>query len=175
MTSKEKNTNLFTLALLPIGVGAVVWAIKGLPVDKVDPGVITLALLTVFCSCYLRVQLPRLNIHLTLSDALIMIAMLLYGGEISVLLAVVPTGLASFSLLRQGVTIKKRTILVNVLIAAIAVFAAAQAITRIFGPTDLILQRGDFTSFVWMLAVMAATLFLVNSILISVYAAVRER
>jgi diguanylate cyclase (GGDEF)-like protein len=175
MTSKEKNTNLFTLALLPFGVAAVTWAIRGFPVDRIDPGVATLALLTIFCSCYLRVQLPRLNIHLTLSDALIMIAILLYGAEIAVILAVVETGLASLSLLRQGVTIKKRTILVNVLIAAIAVFVAGKAVTLMFGPTDLILQRGDFTSFVWLLAVMATSLFLVNSVLISVYAAVRER
>ena len=44
----------------------------------------------------------------------------------------------------------------------------------IFGPTDLILQRNDFTSFVWLLAVMTLTLFTVNSVLVSIFSSLKN-
>ena len=155
MESKEKNINLFLLAIAPFGIGSVVWSILRLPPGRIDSGVITLTLLAVFCSSYLRIRLPRFNVHLTISDALIIISLFFYGGEVTVLVAVAETAVASFNLLRQGVVTKKRTILVNVFIAAIAVFATSETVSRIFGPTDIILQRADFTSFIWLLTAMA--------------------
>lgn len=173
MESKEKKIYLFLLLLSACAIAAIAWAINGLPVDRVDAGAVTLAVLTVFCSCYLRIQLPRVNLHLTISDGLIMLSLLLYGGEISLLIAVIETALAAANLTRQGVAIKPRTIVANVFIASISVYAAAKMVSIIFGPTDIILQRGDFTSFVWILAVMAATLFAVNSVLVAIYSALK--
>ena len=84
MVSKEKSVNLFIAVLAPFAIASVVWAVLGIPASRIDSGVITVAALTIFCSCYLRIQLPRVNIHLTISDALVMLAMILYGGEIAV-------------------------------------------------------------------------------------------
>ena len=150
------------------------WAIADLPLERLDAGAVILAVLTVFCSCYLRIQLPRVNIHLTISDGLIILSMLMYGGEISVLIAVIETAVASVNLQRKGVAIRPRTILVNIFIAALSVFAASKAVSLIFGPTDLILNRGDFTSFVWLLSVMALSLFVVNSVLVAIFSAVKN-
>ncbi|MFN0277658.1 MAG: putative bifunctional diguanylate cyclase/phosphodiesterase [Pyrinomonadaceae bacterium] len=174
MDFKEKKINLFLLLLSPFAIGAVVWAIAGLSLERIDAGVITLAVLTIFCSLYLRIQLPRVNIHLTISDGLIILSMLLYGGEISVLIALVETTLAALNLYRKGVVIKPRTILANIINAPICVFAASQVVSLIFGPTDIILQRGDGTSFVWLLAVMALTLFAVNSVLVAVFSSIKN-
>jgi diguanylate cyclase (GGDEF)-like protein len=175
MESKEKNINLFVIAIAPFGLGTLAWALLGLPVARVDSGVMTLALLAIFCSCYLRIQLPRLNIHLTISDALIMMSLFFYGGEITLLLAVIETTVASLHLLSKGVNIKKRTILLNIFIAAIAVFTTTQVVSYIFKPTEVVLQRGDFTNFVWLLGMMAMSLFLTNSLLVSMYSAVRDQ
>ncbi len=155
-------------------IAAVGWAVTGLSAERVDAGVITLGILTVFCSCYLRIQLPRVNLHLTISDGLIILSMLLYGGEISLIIAVIETAFASINLLRKGVSIKPRTIVGNVLIAAISVFAASKAVALVFGPTGLILQRGDFTSFVWLIGLMSLSLFVVNSLLVAVLSALKN-
>lgn len=175
MDSKERNVNLFLLALAPFAIAIVVWAGIGIPPERIDAGVITLAALTVFCSSYLRIQLPRVNIHLTISDGLIMLSMLMYGGEISVFLAMIEIGAASLNLWRNGVPIKKKTTLINILIAAISVFITSRVVSTVFGSTDLILQRGDFTSFVWLLATMAVSLFLINSVLIAVYTLLKKQ
>jgi hypothetical protein len=174
MLSKEKSINLFIAVLSPFAIAAVLWAIAGITADRIDAGIITLTVLTIFCSCYLRIQLPRVNIHFTISDGLIIMSMLLYGGEVALLLAVIETTLASLNILRQGVTIKPKTILLNAYFAAIGVFVMAKVVSMIFGSTDLILQRGDFTSFVWLLAVMTSSLFFVNSIFASTFSSLSK-
>lgn len=174
MDSREKKINLFLLVSLPIAIAAVVWAVNGVSLERVDAGVITLAALTVFCSIYLRIQLPRVNIHVTISDGLIILAMLIYGGEVAVLIAVIETTFAALNLYRKGVVIKPKTIVANILIAAIAVFSASKAVSMIFGPTDVILQRNDFTSFIWLLAVMTLTMFTVNSVLVAVFTSIKN-
>jgi len=174
MVSNQKNVNLFLLAIAPFGIGAIAWAVKGLPTDRIDSSVITLTALAMFCSFYLRIQLPRLNLHLTISEALIIISLFFLGPEITVLLAVIESAVASLGMLREGVRLKQRTILVKILIAPIAVFVTSRAIPFIFGPTDIVLRRGDITSFVWLLGVMAISLFVVNSVLVSAYTAFED-
>ena len=174
MDSRETKLNLFLLLSLPFAIAAVLWALNGVSVERLDAGVITLAALTVFCSIYLRIQLPRVNIHVTISDGLIILAMLLYGGEVAVLIAVIETTFAALNLYRKGLALKPRTIFANILIAAIAVFSASKAVATIFGPTDLVLQRNDFTSFVWLLAVMTLTMFTVNSVMVAVYSSIKN-
>ncbi|MEO7659390.1 MAG: hypothetical protein ABIV48_07225, partial [Pyrinomonadaceae bacterium] len=142
MLSKEKSINLFIAVLTPLAFAAVLWAILGTSVDRIDAGVITLSVLTIFCSCYLRIQLPRVNIHITLSDGLIILSLLIYGGEIALLLAIIETTVASLNIRRQGVAIKPKTILLNAYFAAISIFVAAKTVSLVFVSSDLIRQRG---------------------------------
>ncbi|HEV7698935.1 MAG TPA: EAL domain-containing protein [Pyrinomonadaceae bacterium] len=172
--SKENTANLFVAILTPLALAAGVWAVLGIKAEQITPGVITISLLTIFCSCYLRIQLPRVNIHLTISDGLIILTVLLYGGQIALLLAAVETLVASINIMRQGLTIKPKTILVNVYFAAFSVFVATKAASIIFGSTELILQRGEFTSFVWLLAVMSLSLFATNSILVAFFSSLKR-
>jgi len=174
MDSRDRSLNLFLLALSPLAIGTVVWAIAGVSLGRLDSGFLTLSVLTIFCSIYLRIQLPRVNIHLTISDGLIILAMLIYGGQAALLLAVVETALASVNLIRQGVTIRAKTILTNIFIAPIAVFVAAKLVDLVFGSPDFVLQRNEPTSFVWLLALLALSLFLVNSFLVAIYSSLKK-
>lgn len=176
MLSKEKSINIFIAVLTPIAIAVIIWALRGITAEQIDTGVITLTALTVFCSCYLRIQLPRVNIHVTISDGLIILSMLLYGGEIALLLAVIETTLASLNILRQGVAIKPKTIVLNTYFAAIAVFVAAQAVSFVFVSVDLVRERGrgDITGHIWLVGLMALSMFLVNSIFVAVFSALKK-
>lgn len=174
MLSKENSINLFVAILTAPAVAAVVWAISGISPERIDSGVMTLGVLTVFCSTYLRIQLPRVNMHLTISDGLIILAMLKYGGEIALMIAVIETVVASLNILRQGVIIRPRSILLNFCFASISVFVATKAAFYVFGQIDLILQRGDVSSLIFVLSLMALVLFLVNSVLVAVYASIKR-
>ncbi len=174
MLSKERSINIFIALLTPIALLAVAWALRGVSIDKIDGGVITLTVLTVFCSCYLRIQLPRVNLHITISDGLIILSMLLYGGEIALLMAVIEMTVGSLNLLRQGVSIKPKTIVLNTYFAAIAVFVAAQVVSFVYVSVDLVRQRDDITSHVWLVGLMALSMFFVNSILAAIFSSLKK-
>src|ERR1700755_267156 len=109
MERKDKLVNLCALLLLPPGLWALIWAAYRFPLERADIGLGALSIIMVFFSSYLRIQLPRTKIHLTISDALIIVTLLLYGGEISVLLAALESGSTSINLRRQGVFIQTKT------------------------------------------------------------------
>src|SRR5687767_3913513 len=114
MLSKEKSVIVFLAVLAPLTALSVVWALQGLNPADVDAGMLTLGALTLFCSCFLRIQLPRLKIHLTISDGLIILSMLLYGPHITLFLAMVDTVAASLAMRRNAVPVKTRTLVINV-------------------------------------------------------------
>src|SRR5258708_5149607 len=174
MQSKEKSINHFTVILSPFAIAALIWALSGIALSQINAGVMTLGVLTIFCSCYLRIKLQRADIHLTISDGLIILTMLFYGGEIALLLAVIETTVAALNIRRQGIPIKPRTILVNTYFAAFAVFVAAEVVSFTFGSTELVLQQGDFTSFVWLLALMSLSMFLVNSVFVAIFSSLKK-
>lgn len=174
MATKDRYINIFVAIMAPFAIAAIYWAIQGISPNNVDWGVITLGALTIFSSCYLRIQLPRVNIHLTISDALIIMAILMYGGQAALIIAVIETALASINLRRQGVSIKVKTIFINVFVAALAVFTASTAVNLIFGSPSIVLQRSDLPSFIWMLAVLAISLFSVNSMFVAVFSSIKS-
>ncbi|HMJ09039.1 MAG TPA: hypothetical protein VK468_08540, partial [Pyrinomonadaceae bacterium] len=174
MAPKDRITNLYLLVLLPVGLVAVGWAAFNLPVVNLSWGLATLSFITVFFSSYLRIQLPRTKIHLTISDALIFLSMLLYGGPVAILLAVLETSYTSFAFRHQGVRIRLKTACVNVLITAVSVFGTAIILRLAFGPVGPIVDSGDYTTFIALLGTMAVSQFLFNSICVSVIMAIRN-
>src|SRR5688500_6201704 len=174
MIPKETKINIFLVLLLPFTVAAIFWALSGLDLGQIDDGLITLTALTVFCSTFLRIQLPRVNIHLTISDGLIMLCLLLYGGQAAVLLAVLEMVCGAINMRRKGVTLTAKTLLGNVQFAAISVFAASHVINAVFGSTTAVVSRGDGTSFVWLLVVLSLTLFAINMALVAMFTAIKN-
>lgn len=174
MDRKERITNLYLLLLLPIGLGAIGYSAYNFPYKKIDVALIVLSVVTVFFSSYLRMQLPRTKIHLTISDALIFLALLLYGGEVAVLLAVLEAGYTSLNLRHRGVSIKGKTVVINMLIAAFSVLVTSAAIHLAFGPANSPAVSVNTANFVWLLAVMALSQFTVNSVCVAAFVAIRS-
>jgi diguanylate cyclase (GGDEF)-like protein len=174
MLSKDKANNLLILVTAPMAIAVLAYASLSISQEQIDPGLITLAALTIFCGLYLRIQLPRVKIHLTLSDGLIILCMLLYGGEIAVVLASIEAALASIQIRLKGMPLAFKTGIINVNFAAISVFCASAVVGGIFGPYSVILERNDFTSFVWLLTALALALFVINSFLVAVYSSLKS-
>jgi diguanylate cyclase (GGDEF)-like protein len=173
MEKTDKQTNLCLALMMPVGLFAAVWAVYHFPADKIDLGMAGLAVITVFFSSFLRIQLPRTKIHLTTSDAMVILTMLWYGGETAIVLTILETAFTSIYLRRQGLLIRPKTIVINVVVAAVTVFLTTGLVSAFFGSAPSVLEGGSLTKFVWLLAVTAGSLFLLNSLLVSVFIAAR--
>lgn len=174
MSPNRFRENLYIGLLLPIAASGSAWAIYNFPTYRLEWRLCALMIVTVFLSPFLRIQLPRTKIHVTTSDAAIILSFLWYGGEIAFILAVLEAAFTSLVYRRQGGTIKKKTILINILNAAAAVFLTAIAVRSIFRSIPQVSASADITGFIGLLTVMAFSLFLFNSILVSLFLAAKN-
>src|SRR5687767_1480731 len=173
MSSKRSLENIYIGLLLPVAVAAIGWAVYSFPGQKIDWRLGGLTVITVFFSSFLRIQLPRTKIHVTTSDAAIILSFLWYGGEVAIILSFLETAFTSFNYRRQGGNIRYKTILVNILIAVVALFATTIVVRAAFGLAPKVIETGDVTQFILMLAVMGFSLFLLNSALVSLFFAAK--
>lgn len=174
MHSKESLPQKYFIALLPLGMFAAGWAIYRFPIEKISVGLIALSVVTVFFSSYLRIQLPRAKTYLTISDAMIILSMLIYGGEVAVSLSILEMAYNSLNLRRKGIEMGIRTSIANISMGAISVLAATLVARTFFGSMVSVLENGDTSTYVRLLAVIAGTMFLTNSIGISAVLAARS-
>lgn len=174
MDQRDKYLNLVVAIVAALGAVAAGWAIYTGALTHIDAGSLTIAGLTVFASCFLRLQLPRLNTHVTITDALLIVSFVTYGGEFTVLLAMLEAGAASLFMRGTGISVRPRTILMNVSVAALAMGLASQAVAAVFGPINVILQRNEITSFVWLIGLVTVCLFVVQSVAAAAYTSIRS-
>lgn len=173
MPFKKSLENIYIAVLLPVAIVAMGWAVYNFPRERIDWRLGGLTIITVFFSSFLRIQLPRTKIHVTTSDAAIILSFLWYGGEIAIILSFLETAFTSLSYRRQGGTIRYKTVYVNIMIAVVALFATTIVVRVIFGPAQQVIEGGDVTRFVMMLAVMGFSLFMLNSALVSLFFAAK--
>lgn len=159
---------------MPVGFVVLGWVIYCFPYEKVNAGLIALSVVTVFFSSYLRIQLPRTKIHLTISDALIILSLMIYGGEVAVLLAALESCYTSMNFRRQGISIKTKTIFLNVAVAALSTFLTALAADYLFGATETVANTASNTRLMAMITVMALTQFIVNSVCVAIFIAMKS-
>lgn len=173
MEKKERNINIFSAVLLPLGLVAFVLAVYNFPVEKVNATLIVLAVITIFFSSYLKIQLPRTKIHITISETLVFFSLLSYGGEVAVLLAAFESLYTSLNMRREGLTIRSKTIGINVAVAVVSTFVSSWAIKQFFASPDAVVSQGANTALVAILIVMVLAQFVVNSTLVSVAIAIK--
>ena len=129
----KNRENLYIALLSPCALLASAWAVYNFPSQRLDWQLGVLTVVTVFFSSFLRIQLPRTKIHVTISDAAIILSFLLYGGEIALILAMLESGFTSILYKQRGGKIRNKTILVNVVNASVAAFATAMIVRSIYG------------------------------------------
>jgi diguanylate cyclase (GGDEF)-like protein len=175
MPLKKSLENLYIGLLLPVAVGAVGWSVFYYPLERIDWRLAVLAVVTIFFSSFFRIQLPRTKIHVTTSDAAIILSYLWYGAETAVILAFLETAFTTYSYRRQGGTISYKTILINVIIAVTAMFVTALVVHAIFGNlSSVAIAEGDITRLIEILATLGLCLFFLNSMLVSLFFAAKN-
>ena len=88
MKLSDKTIQIVRWTLLSIAGLIVFYISYNFPVYKADSHLIAIVFTTFFLSPYLQIQLPRTKVHLSISDALIFITLMMYGLEVGVCLAV---------------------------------------------------------------------------------------
>ena len=173
MERKERKLNDLLLVVMPFGLFAIVWALFGVRQVSFGPLFVALAAATVFLSSLLKMRLPRSNVHLTISDALLIISLILYGGEAAVLLAAAEAAFTSFVMKRSGESISVRTAALNIFSAAIVMSAASWTVRLFFGPGNILETARNTGDLITLLLTISAAMFLASIVCVSPLLAIK--
>lgn len=171
-----RTARLTTLKLAPlymwftICLGSVPFIVSFLGLDfrALDIRFGVLAVLTLFLSSRIVIQIPRFCSQISVSDTFIFLTLILYGGEAAVLLAATEALLSSFRFSRKPVTV-----LFNWSCAAISTFVTAQLLSSFFA--DVIPLKGGSLSprFIAAMSLMAFGQYVANSGIVAICGALK--
>lgn len=167
---KQRYVLPFAALVTVCGAAACVFSALHLPIAKFDSGLLLLALLTILLGSRLTMQLPRAKVHVSFSDTLIFIILLVYGGEAAVLVAALEAFYTSFRFRAQGITIRFDGVLFNTALMACSTFLSAWALHTSLGSAAVSSQADNVTLFT-AVCIMALAQYAANSFLAAVYTA----
>jgi signal transduction histidine kinase/ActR/RegA family two-component response regulator len=167
--SKKRLVIPYIWTVIAAGAVVIVWAAFSLPVAKLDWGFAVLALVTVAISSRMTAQVPSVSGHVSASDTLIFLILLLYGSEAAILVAAAEALSSSLLFGQKSIKIRWNTVLFNSGMIAFSTFATAMVLRFLFGDVTK-LTAGPFSGqFVLALALMALVDYLANAFLAAVH------
>src|SRR2546421_11156099 len=164
--SRQRFTIPYMWLIISAGAAASLFAAVRLPSAHLDLRFLLLAFITLMLGSRLSVQIPRLSSHISVSDTLIFLTMLLYGGEAEILLAAAE-GLCSSLRFSK----KAMTIMFNSAVMATTTFLTVWAMSLFFGSLVELPHLDYSVNYVSALCVMALVQYIANSGLVAVLAA----
>ena len=162
---------LYLAALLPLSVLALVWAVSSLWAEIEQPGMIILGFAMVGAAAFVKIELPRTNSKFTLSDAVVLLSLLYFGGEIAVLFSVPSALLGS---IRRGHKWSAVNALTNICISIVTIFVTSVAITAFFGEEGGAAAERGSRIFIAVVATLAIIPLTVRTLLTAAHLAIRE-
>ncbi len=167
----QSRTKTYMLTILALGCLCLAATVFYLPWEKLDVYFLVLCALTIGIGSRITIQIPRFNSHIAVSDTFVFLSLLLYGGEIAIVLAAVEAIFSSWRFCN-----KKITVFFNMAAMALSTGAVVGAL-KIFGlhtESQLHGQGEDFKNFFIALSLMALVQFIVNTSLASIYGALKS-
>jgi diguanylate cyclase (GGDEF)-like protein/PAS domain S-box-containing protein len=151
--------------VIAAGGAVVVFSSAHLSQGLIDIRFLLLAVATVLIGPRLSIPIPRVKAYISVSDTFIFLSLLLFGGEVAILLATAEAACASLRIGRHT-----RTHFFNASVMACTTFLTVWLVRMLFGAT---LEGHDYFSpnYLVMLSTMAIVQYLANSILVAVKAA----
>jgi len=170
----NKNAALNQIAFwltISLAIVAFAFSVARFPLDVVGINLAVLSLATLFFSVFAMVQIPRVKIHVTISDVLVFAALIIYGVEVATLLAIVDSAVGSLNVKRKGGAISGKTIFLNCSISGIAIYVAGVVATQLFGDLSSVAQDSDISQLALMVSLIAAIHFALNSLFVTIFTA----
>jgi len=156
--------------VIACGVLCVSAAVIKLPYNVIDLNFLVLFCLTIFVGSQITVQIPKFKSHIAVSDTFIFLALLMYGGEVAIVLAALEAFFSSWRFCNQ-----KRTIFFNSAAVAIST-GIVYVVLKFFGlysAEHLHGESGYLENLAIALSAIALIQFLTNTALASVHDAVK--
>jgi diguanylate cyclase (GGDEF)-like protein/PAS domain S-box-containing protein len=162
----QKLTKGYMVSVVICGLVCLASAIIWLPLDRIDLQFLVLVCFTIGVGSRVTVQIPQFKSHISLSDTFIFLTLLLYGGELAVILAAAEAITSSWRFCSH-----RLTVWFNAATMAVATTTVVLILKTVglYSEDQLHGHANHVTDFLIALSVIALIQFLVNTTLASVY------
>ncbi|MGB7207503.1 MAG: EAL domain-containing protein [Pyrinomonadaceae bacterium] len=162
----EKLTKSYMLTVIAGGIVCLAAALLNLPVEKVDLKFLILFCFTIGLGSRVTVQIPKFKSHIAVSDTFIFLALLMYGGELAIILSAVEAFFSS-----RRFCSKKLTIFFNSATLAISTTCVVFVLkmSGLYTSEQRHAEGEYLQNFIVTLSAMALTQFLANTSLASLH------
>jgi len=159
--SRQRLFPPFAWSVTAAGAAAVLWSAARLQPGALDAGLLLLAAITLGVTSRVSVMIPRVKSSISVSDTLIFLTMILYGGEAAILLNAAESTLSSYRFCKSRLTVA-----FNAAALSLATLAAVWAL-RLSHGGELVAGWGHGGRFVSALCLMALVQYAANSGLVA--------
>src|SRR3954470_22137041 len=163
--TRSRIRQIYLWIVIAAGAAAALFSAVHLTREQLNYRFLVLAVITILIGPRLSIPIPRVKAHISVSDTFIFLTVLLFGGEVAVLLATAEAACASLRIGRH-----KLTHCFNAGAMACTTLLTVLTVRLLFGAT---LPGYDLFSpnYLVMLSTMAIVQYLANSILMAINSA----
>ena len=170
-TDRTPLAKWYMYALVSIGGICVLYSVATFPVAKLDLNLAILVGLTLALGTRITLPIPRFNSHISVSDTLIFLTLILYGGEAAIILAAVEAFLSARKFCNRRLTVFFNSGTLAVSTAAVVGLLWSNGL---YSEVHLHGHEGYMSAFLTAMSLMAVTQFLVNTILAAAHDALKS-
>ena len=166
----QRYVKPYMWTFIALGAAVVLSSAINLPVGRLDLRLLPLAAVMLLVTSRFCITIPRTTGKVSFSDALLFIVMLLYGGEVAVILGAAESYLGSRSG-RQPISVFTSTF--NAAMMAVSTLLTYTALRLLYGDVTA-LARGEFSAaFASALCVMALAQYVGNTAIVATHTALK--
>src|SRR5437868_5382173 len=165
--TKQRLAKPFIWAVIALGFVACAFTVSRLQVSDIGLRFALISLLTLSFGSRMVVQIPRVKGQISVSDTFIMLVLLLFGGELGILLAAADAVCSSRRITRQ-----KMIIAFNAAVYILSTFLTVWVLRLAFGNVRGLAQ-GDQSRYIIAVCTMALVQYIANSGLVALGVALK--
>lgn len=171
---RDKISNYTKLVVIFFGAVCLSSALFVLPTHKLDWGYLLILAFSVFVAPRMSVSLPKSNLILSFSDAVVFLTFLLYGGELAILTAFVETAANAIDLRRRGVKLAKWFLPFNSSLAVLYTTATCGTLYLFTGWNGTVFNLSSTRELATVLGVLSLSQFFGSSLFAAIYQKIRS-
>ena len=166
-----KITKTYMSVVVILGIVSLSWSLLNIASAQIDIYLAVMFVFTVAVGSRITIQIPQFKSYISASETFIFLALLMYGGEVAVLLAASEAFVTSWRFCK-----KKATVLFNTATMAVSTSSVVLAlkISGLYTASQVRTDSEYQQNFIIAMSVMALTQFFVNTSLASIYGSLRD-
>ncbi len=167
----QSKTKFYMWFIISVGFACLSLAVLNFPLQKLDINFFFLFAFTIGFSSRITIKIPRFKSHIAVSDTFIFLVLLLYGGEVAIVLAAIEAFFSSWRFCNKKITVFFNA---GAMALSTTIVVGALSLLGLYTEIQMHGKTGNIGNFFMVLSVMALSQFFSNTTFASIYGTLKS-